>query len=133
MSDQDRIFTLYEQNLNQSAIGSMQQRDPNGNLKYRPGEAGPGQSYVRYNVPTTNSAKVKGSPFVPNGISDEETIYVPGYAKMKPSQLKGSIKRCIEEISEAFENGNYSFITSKADLLKLFSDTYSKYLKEVEK
>ena len=52
---------------------------------------------------------------------------------MKPSQLKGSIKRCIEEISEAFENGNYSFMTSKADLLKLFSDTYSKYLKEVEK
>jgi hypothetical protein len=133
MSDQDRIFTLYEQNLNQSAIGLMQQRDPNGNLKYRPGEAGPGQSYTRYNVPTTNSAKVKGSPFVPNGISDEETIYVPGYAKMKPSQLKGSIKRCIEEINEAFENGNYSFITSKADLLNLFSDTYSKYLKEVEK
>ena len=133
MSDQDRIFTLYEQNLNQSAIGLMQQRDPNGNLKYRPGEAGPGQSYTRYNVPTTNSAKVKGSPFVPNGISDEETIYVPGYAKMKPSQLKGSIKRCIEEINEAFENGNYSFITSKADLLNLFSDTYSKYLNEVEK
>ena len=133
MSDQDKIFTLYEQNLNQSAIGLMQQRDPNGNLKYRPGEAGPGQSYTRYNVPTTNSAKVKGSPFVPNSISDEETIYVPGYAKMKPSQLKGSIKRCIEEINEAFENGNYSFITSKADLLNLFSDTYSKYLKEVEK
>ena len=133
MSDQDKIFTLYEQNLNQSAIGLMQQRDPNGNLKYRPGEAGPGQSYTRYNVPTTNSAKVKGSPFVPNGISDEETIYVPGYAKMKPSQLKGSIKRCIEEINEAFENGNYSFITSKADLLNLFSDTYSKYLNEVEK
>ena len=133
MSDQDKIFTLYEQNLNQSAIGLMQQRDPNGNLKYRPGEAGPGQSYARYNVPTTNSAKVKGSPFVPNGISDEETVYVPGYAKMKPSQLKGSIKRCIEEINEAFENGNYSFITSKADLLNLFSDTYSKYLKEVEK
>ena len=133
MSDQDKIFTLYEQNLNQSAIGLMQQRDPNGNLKYRPGEAGRGQSYTRYNVPTTNSAKVKGSPFVPNGISDEETIYVPGYAKMKPSQLKGSIKRCIEEINEAFENGNYSFITSKADLLNLFSDTYSKYLNEVEK
>ena len=133
MSDQERIFTLYEQNLNQSAIGLMQQRDPNGNLKYRPGEAGPGQSYTRYNVPTTNSAKVKGSPFVPNGISDEETIYVPGYAKMNPSQLKGSIKRCIEEINEAFENGNYSFISSKADLLKLFSDTYSNYLKEVEK
>jgi len=131
MSDQDKIFTLYEQNLNQSAIGLMQQRDPNGNL-YRPGEAGPGQSYAPYNVSTTNSAKVK-APFVPNGISEEETIYVPGYAKMKTSQLKGSIKRCIEEISEAFANGNYSFISSKADLLKLFSDTYSKYLKEVEK
>lgn len=133
MNDQEKIFTLYEQNLNQSGIGLMQQRDPNGNLKYRPGEAGPGQSYARYNTPTVNSAKVKGTPFMSNGISDEETIYVPGYAKMEPSQLKKSIQRIIDEINEAYRNGNYSFIKSKADLLILFSDTYSKYLKSIEK
>ena len=37
MSDQSKIFNLYEQSLNQSAIGFMQQRDPQKNLKYRPG------------------------------------------------------------------------------------------------
>jgi hypothetical protein len=102
MSDQQKIFTLYEQNLNQSAIGLMQQRDPNGNLKYRPGDASPGQSYARYNVPTTNSAKVKGAPFTPNGISDEE-ILIKGFGVIDSSQaaklldtLKGDIHELID-------------------------------------
>ena len=47
MSDQNKIFNLYEQSLNQSAIGLAQQRDPNKNLKYRPSDAPSGQSYAR--------------------------------------------------------------------------------------
>ena len=34
MGDQSEIFNLYEQSLNQSEIGFMQQRDPQKNLKY---------------------------------------------------------------------------------------------------
>jgi len=116
MSDQDRIFTLYEQNLNQSAIGLMQQRDPNGNLKYRPGEAGPGQSYARYNVPTTNSAKVKGSPFVPNGISDEE-ILIKGFGVIDSSQAAKLLDSLKEDIHDLIDrNVTGVILKSKIDL-----------------
>lgn len=116
MSDQDRIFTLYEQNLNQSAIGLMQQRDPNGNLKYRPGEAGPGQSYARYNVPTTNSAKVKGSPFVPNGISDEE-ILIKGFGVIDSSQAAKLLDSLKEDIHDLIDrNVTGAILKSKIDL-----------------
>ena len=116
MSDQDKIFTLYEQNLNQSAIGLMQQRDPNGNLKYRPGEAGPGQSYARYNVPTTNSAKVKGSPFVPNGISDEE-ILIKGFGVIDSSQAAKLLDSLKEDIHDLIDrNVTGAILKSKIDL-----------------
>jgi len=116
MSDQDKIFTLYEQNLNQSAIGLMQQRDPNGNLKYRPGEAGPGQSYARYNVPTTNSAKVKGSPFVPNGISDEE-ILIKGFGVIDSSQAAKLLDSLKEDIHDLIDrNVTGVILKSKIDL-----------------
>lgn len=116
MSDQDKIFTLYEQNLNQSAIGLMQQRDPNGNLKYRPGEAGPGQSYARYNVPTTNSAKVKGSPFIPNGISDEEML-IKGFGVIDSSQAAKLLDSLKEDIHDLIDrNVTGAILKSKIDL-----------------
>ena len=124
MSDQDRIFTLYEQNLNQSAIGLMQQRDPNGNLKYRPGEAGPGQSYARYNVPTTNSAKVKGSPFIPNGISDEEML-IKGYGVIDSIQAAELLDRLKKDIHDLIDRN----ITGA--VLKSKIDFYTSIIKQI--
>ena len=123
MSDQDRIFTLYEQNLNQSAIGLMQQRDPNGNL-YRPGEAGPGQSYARYNVPTTNSAKVKGSPFIPNGISDEEML-IKGYGVIDSIQAAELLDRLKKDIHDLIDRN----ITGA--VLKSKIDFYTSIIKQI--
>ena len=128
MSDQDKIYNLYE-SLNQSAIAVDQQRKDL--YKYAPQQGK--QSYLKYGVPTTDSVKVNGVGFVSNGISDEETIYVPGYAKMKPSQLKQSIQKYITEINDAFKRGNYGLISNRADILNLFSDTYDKYIKSIEK
>jgi hypothetical protein len=84
MSDQHNIFHLYEQNLNQSGIANMQQRNNDRNYgKYTPGEGKP--SYQKYNVPTVSAAKVKGAPYVPNGISDEE-IEIKGYGMIDSEQ-----------------------------------------------
>ena len=116
MSDQTKIFNLYEQNLNQSAIGYNQQRDPNKNLKYRPGEAKPGQSYARYNVPTTNSAKVKGAPFIPNGISDEEMV-IKGFGVIDSSQAAKLLKRLKDDIHKLIDkNVTGPVLKSKIDL-----------------
>jgi len=116
MSDQDNIFTLYESNLNQSAIGAMQQRDPNGNLKYRPGDAAPGQSYARYNIPTTNSAKVKGSPFTPNGISDEEMV-IKGFGVIDSSQAAKLLDNLKQDIHDLIDrNVSGAILKSKIDL-----------------
>jgi len=117
MSDQSNIFNLYEGNLNQSAIGRMQQRDPNKNLKYRPGEAAPGQSYARYNVPTTNSAKVKGAPFVSNGISGDEEMLIKGFGVIDSSQagkLLNSLKNDIHKLID--KNVTGATLKSKIDL-----------------
>jgi len=125
MSDQSNIFNLYESNLNQSAIGRMQQRDPNGNLKYRPGEASPGQGYARYNVPTTNSAKVKGAAFTSNGISGDEEMIIKGFGVIDSSQagkllddLKSDIHKLIDK------NVTGAILKSKIDL-------YSSIIKQI--
>jgi len=116
MSDQSKIFNLYENNLNQSAIGAMQQRDPAKNLKFRPGEASPGQGYARYNVPTVNSAKVKGSPFTPNGISDEE-IQIKGFGVIDSSQADELLNNLKEDIHELIDrNVTGTILKSKIDL-----------------
>lgn len=116
MSDQDNIFTLYESNLNQSAIGAMQQRDPNGNLKFRPGDAAPGQSYARYNIPTTNSAKVKGAPFIPNGISDEEMV-IKGFGVIDSSQAAKLLDNLKQDIHDLIDrNVSGAILKSKIDL-----------------
>lgn len=117
MSDQSKIFNLYEGNLNQSAIGTMQQRDPAKNLKYRPGEASPGQGYARYNVPTTNSAKVKGAPFASNGISGDEEMLIKGFGVIDSSQagkLLNSLKIDIHKLID--KNVTGAVLKSKIDL-----------------
>tara|TARA_R110001599_G_scaffold39749_2_gene121264 strand:+ start:609 stop:986 length:378 start_codon:yes stop_codon:yes gene_type:complete len=116
MSDQSKIFNLYENNLNQSAIGADQQRNPNGNLKYRPGDAAPGQSYARYSIPTTSSAKVKGSPFVPNGISDEEMV-IKGYGVIDSGQAVKFLERLKNDIHDLIDkNVTGAILKSKIDL-----------------
>jgi len=116
MSDQSKIFHLYESNLNQSAIGAMQQRDPNGNLKYRPGEASPGQSYCKYGVPTTSSVKVKGAAFTPNGISDEE-IEIEGYGMIGSEQAGKFLERLKTDIHDLVDrNVTGLVLKSKIDL-----------------
>ena len=117
MSDQSKIFNLYESNLNQSAIGSIQQRDPAKNLKYRPGEAAPGQSYARYNVPTTNSAKVKGAPFTSNGISGDEEMLIKGFGVIDSSQAGKLLDRLKSDIHKLIDkNVTGSVLKSKIDL-----------------
>ena len=116
MSDQSKIFNLYENNLNQSAIGADQQRNPNGNLKYRPGDAAPGQSYARYSIPTTGSTKVKGSPFVPNGISDEEMV-IKGYGVIDSGQAVKFLERLKNDIHDLIDkNVTGAILKSKIDL-----------------
>ena len=116
MSDQTKIFNLYEHNLNQSAIGAEQQRNPNGNLKYRPGDAAPGQSYARYNIPTTGSVKVKGAPFIPNGISDEEMV-IKGYGVIDSGQAAKFLERLKNDIHDLIDkNVTGAILKSKIDL-----------------
>ena len=116
MSDQLKIFNLYEGNINQSAMGADQQRNPNGNLKYRPGDAAPGQSYARYNIPTTGSVKVKGSPFVPNGISDEEMV-IKGYGVIDSGQAAKFLERLKKDIHDLInKNVTGAILKSKIDL-----------------
>jgi len=51
-------------------------------------------------------------------------VEVKGYGVMKKSQLKGLIKKLAQEIQQSLDRGVYN-VTDKADLLTLFSKTYS--------
>ena len=116
MSDQTKIFNLYESNLNQSAIGAMQQRDPSKNLKYRPGDATPGQTYGKYNLPTTDSVKVKGAAFTPNAMSDEEII-IKGYGVIDSGQAVKFLERLKDDIHNLIDkNVTGTVLKSKIDL-----------------
>jgi hypothetical protein len=116
MSDQSKIYNLYEQNLNQSAIAHMQQRNNDKNYgKYTPDQGKP--SYVKYSVPTTNASKVKGAPFTPNGISGDEEILIKGFGVIDSSQaekLLDDIKKDIHELVNRNVTG--AILKSKLDL-----------------
>jgi hypothetical protein len=115
MSDKNNIFNLYEQSLNQSGIASMQQRNNDKNYgKYTPNQGK--QSYQRYGVPTVSSAKVKGAPFVANGISDEEMI-IKGYGVIDSSQAGKLLDRLKKDIHDLINrNVTGSILKSKIDL-----------------
>ena len=117
MGDQSKIFNLYEQSLNQSAIGFMQQRDPQKNLKYRPKDAPGGQSYNRYGLPTVHAAKVKGAPVVPNGISGDEEMSIKGYGVIDSEQAQGMLNRLKNDIHDLIDkNVTGAVLKSKIDL-----------------
>ena len=115
MSDQSEIFNLYESNLNQSAIGYMQQRNANRNLKYIPQQGKP--SYNRYGVPTTSAAKVKGAPYVANGISGDEEMLIKGYGVIDSEQAGKFLERIKEDIHDLIDkNVTGAVLKSKIDL-----------------
>tara|TARA_E500000318_G_scaffold2986_1_gene3565 strand:+ start:36 stop:413 length:378 start_codon:yes stop_codon:yes gene_type:complete len=116
MSDQSNIFNLYESNLNQSAIASMQQRNNDKNYgKYTPNQGKP--SYAKYSVPTTNASKVKGAPFASNGISGDEEMLIKGFGVIDSSQaskLLDSLKNDIHKLID--KNVTGAILKSKIDL-----------------
>ena len=123
MSDKDKIFNLYEQNLNQSGIAYMQQRNANRNLKYIPQQGKP--SYNRYGVPTTSAAKVKGAPYVANGISGDEEMLIKGYGVIDSEQALGMLNRLKSDIHKLIDkNVTGTVLKSKIDL-------YTSIIKEI--
>jgi len=124
MSDQSKIYNLYEQNLNQSAIAYMQQRNADKNYgKYTPSQGKP--SYQRYGVPTVSAAKVKGAPYMPNGLSDEE-ILIKGYGVIDSSQAGKFLERLKKDINDLINrNVTGAILKSKIDL-------YTSIIKQIE-
>ena len=117
---------IYE-SLNQSGIAYDQQQSK-GN-KYRP-QVGKG-NYNQFSGLNTSLKTNAGAMPSFGGISDEEiegdedTIEVKGYGVMTIQQLKQLIERRSNEISQSIADGNLN-VGNKADILKLFADTYSR-------
>jgi len=117
---------IYE-SLNQSGIAYDQQQSK-GN-KYRP-QVGKG-NYNQFSGLNTSLKTNAGAMPSFGGISDEEiegdedTIEVKGYGVMTIQQLKQLIERRSNEISQSIADGNLD-VGNKADILKLFADTYSR-------
>jgi len=117
---------IYE-SLNQSGIAYDQQQSK-GN-KYRP-QVGKGNYNQFSGLNTSLKTNAAAMPSF-GGISDEEiegdedTIEVKGYGVMTIQQLKQLIERRSNEISQSIADGNLD-VGNKADILKLFADTYSR-------
>lgn len=117
---------IYE-SLNQSGIAYDQQQSK-GN-KYRP-QVGKG-NYNQFSGLNTSLKTNAGAMPSFGGISDEEigsdedTIEVKGYGVMTIQQLKQLIEGRSNEISQSIADGNLD-VGNKADILKLFADTYSR-------
>ena len=134
MFNKTDIEMIYESYLNQAGRAGMamdQQRDDR-NLKFRPrydknsnldqfaGMTGNG---------SMNAAMIQSTADLTAQPSDEEDamIEVKGYGVMRVSQLAKLIHTLSADISKSIDNGVYN-IGNKADLLKLFADTYSRTL-----
>ena len=113
MSDQNKIYNLYE-SLNQSAIAVDQQRKDS--YKYAPKQGK--QSYLKYGIPTTTAAKVNGSPFIPDGLSDEEVL-IKGFGKMEKNQVDRMLQNVKIDIIDLIDkNVAGQILNSKIDLYK---------------
>jgi len=117
---------IYE-SLNQSGIAYDQQQSKGD--KFRP-QVGKG-NYNQFSGLNTSLKTNAGAMPSFGGISDEEiegdedTIEVKGYGVMTIQQLKQLIERRSNEISQSIADGNLD-VGNKADILKLFADTYSR-------
>ena len=118
---------IYEGYIGRAGMAMDQQRDNknkfeprydanNSNLRQFSGLTGNGRA---------NAAGMMSSADLSSQPSDEEirTVEVKGYGVMRLSQLSDLIKRLSSEISDLVDRGIYN-VGDKADLLKLFADTY---------
>ncbi len=113
MSDQSKIYNLYE-SLNQSAIAVDQQR--RDSYKYAPQQGK--QSYLKHGIPTTDSVKVNGAGFVSNGISDEEVL-IKGYGSIRKDQVNQMLQSVkIDIINLIDKNVTGQILNSKINLYK---------------
>lgn len=123
---------MYEGYIGRGGMGDDQQRD-NRNLKYGPKYDANNSNLAQFGGLTgkgsMNAAMVPPSADLTAQPSDEEDVMieVKGYGVMRVSQLAGLIRTLSDDITKLIDRGIYN-IGDKADLLKLFADTYSRTL-----
>tara|TARA_R110000787_G_scaffold2789_5_gene10920 strand:- start:2969 stop:3382 length:414 start_codon:yes stop_codon:yes gene_type:complete len=123
---------MYEGYIGRGGMATDQQRD-NRNLKYGPKYDANNSNLAQFAGLTgngsMNAAMVASSADLTAQPSDEEDamIEVKGYGVMRVSQLAGLIHTLTADISKSIDRGVYN-IGDKADLLKLFADTYNRLL-----
>ncbi len=123
---------MYEGYIGRGGMGDDQQRD-NRNLKYGPKYDANNSNLAQFGGLTgkgsMNAAMVASSADLTAQPSDEEDVMVEvkGYGVMRVSQLAGLIRTLSDDITKLIDRGIYN-IGDKADLLKLFADTYSRIL-----
>ena len=119
---------MYEGYIGRAGMAMDQQRD-NKNLKFEPRYDANNRNLRQFSGLTgngrANAAGMMSSADLSSQPSDEETrtVEVKGYGVMRLSQLSDLIKRLSSEISDLVDRGIYN-VGDKADLLKLFADTY---------
>lgn len=119
---------MYEGYIGRAGMAMDQQRD-NKNLKFEPRYDANNSNLRQFGGLTgngrANAAGMMSSADLSSQPSDEETrtVEVKGYGVMRLSQLSDLIKRLSSEISDLVDRGIYN-VGDKADLLKLFADTY---------
>ena len=119
---------IYEGYIGRAGMAMDQQRD-NKNLKFTPRYDANNSNLRQFSGLTgngrANAAGMMSSTDLSSQPSDEETrtVEIKGYGVMRLSQLSDLIKRLSSEISDLVDRGIYN-VGDKADLLKLFADTY---------
>lgn len=119
---------MYEGYIGRAGMAMDQQRD-NKNHKFEPRYDANNSNLRQFSGLTgngrANAAGMMSSTDLSSQPSDEETkmVEVKGYGVMRLSQLSDLIKRLSNEISDLVDRGIYN-VGDKADLLKLFADTY---------
>ena len=119
---------IYEGYVGRAGMAMDQQRD-NKNLKFEPRYDANNSNLRQFSGLTgngrANAAGMMSSADLSSQPSDEETrtVEIKGYGVMRLSQLSDLIKRLSSEISDLVDRGIYN-VGDKADLLKLFADTY---------
>jgi hypothetical protein len=122
---------IYEGYTGRAGMAMDQQRD-NKNLKFEPRYDANNSNLRQFGGLTgngrANAAGMLASVDLSSQPSDEEDrmVEVKGYGVMHFSQLRGLIKKLSADIADAIERDVYA-VGDKADLLKLFADTYNKF------
>lgn len=106
-----------------------QQQSTGSNSKYRPGADNKNSNMAQFGGMagrgSANAARMSSSPDLSSDEeSDDGMVEVKGYGVMRKSQLKGLIIKTADDIQQDLNRGQYN-IANKADLLTLFSKTYS--------